>query len=387
MPTAQFQGIVTVPLFEAPYTLPVVAQIPFLRNADFATVLPWLRLQPKSPNNWAGIWYDFYVMNPFLLHRFSNDVSETRGTGNIATNEYYMSGDGRLYSSGAGQTAVTPQNYTYAYTPWSFFSDILRDGQVMANDGLNFGGPWNLNAPVLTGKCNVADVPGIRNLLMMATTGFGTNRIFVTIPELNFSWANIATNFNPTQQNWFQVISRPDFADGQTTHLAISLPNGPAATALYYAHIAISTGLLSAQTLQYEPVFIDNGLGANAQSQFNNNAMNWQDVRRAGPGWLVQKLTSTSSIKHLYFNNNFTQYWGLNFVPQSIRISAPLTNSLVTSAHIDPLGIVYTQAGASFLANGAVGHSYGFNLPWYPLPTPQAPTFSLPCPPPCVNLK
>lgn len=391
MPQAQCQGIINVPLFLSPYELGVTdAGTVFTRRSDVAAITPWYRTQTKSPNNWAGMWYDISIMNPFTLTRFTNDPTRIMGSFNGDGDEIYISANGNIYMSAIGQTAISNQVFTFAYFPWVYGNALTRK-TILANDGVSWGN-YRVGSPSMAGLCNLQSVPNVRNAICLHQYSFPNSYVSVAIPEIGASFGNWPFTIPSWPIGTFlsnEVFCSPD-ADGLYTHFVFGCtPNGGSIASMMYSKCVVSNIALSAQATTFEKVTIDNGIDANIQTAFNStSAYNLGDIRRAPRGWLIGKITSASPIKHILMSQNCTQYWGLNFVPITIPLSATFTNSSITSATIDFTGVAYVQSNAFNRSGfGAVGNSYAFNLPWYPIAVPQVPAFQLPCPPPCENVK
>lgn len=392
MPVAQFQGTINIPLFLAPYVLGLTpgGGTQFNINSEWAV----LTLQAQymnvvgSPPASPGMFLSLEMYSPFAKYLWTNNLAKNLTGSTINEQDIFVCADGKMYV--APTNGIDNAIFNYAENYWcmqnvNISNNILSPNRTMINGNQSF--PETL----IMGKANFPAF-GIAAFQPPALCGHRNHGNAAFMPP-QFPYAPVWTGYTnwlpPTSTSVLTMQCQPD-RDKVTTHfVALGTTGG----APFFAHSSVifipgSSG--GALVSDKSSVTIDNGLGATFAANFNSTSSNpFLNVSKAPYAWLINLGSSPiSTIKYLLFSVDCTRYWAITMQPQgALGLVGTFNNQNIQSLHIDPTGVAYAIAPGMFSPTNTVAHSYGFNLPWYPIAVNMGnvPAFQLPCPPACES--
>lgn len=385
MPKAVFQGTIRVPLFLAPYQIPsyntTMAGAAFSYSSDWAMVVKYgAAITNTGVTGFNGLFYKLHMMNPFGLFTMTNNQSENAGV--VGSTDWYVSVNGKMYGSYVN-VGVNIRNFLILIRPW--FMSFADNSNIMS-------APTRALATNYVGS-RARGISGLANFnpfqdICGFTINAGTLRAQLARPDQFLTYQDMVTGSTASGFNTQQFLSKPD-RDLLSTHFLQRLNTTPLVWHTWSdLNVAIPNNPFVYDNSQ---VTIDDGLGAAFQTYFNQTTVaQVSSISSAPNAWTMNMLSGanpTPDNKCLLFDLPCRRYWKLDFINYSVPVTGSFSNTDVSEFKIDATGVAYAMS-AKFVnaSTGQIAQSYGFNLPWYPLPLNTAPAFQLPCPEPCASV-
>ena len=381
MPQAAYQGIINIPLFQAPYLVGVnMTTAGFDPISDWATVNVRRAYIPNTaPNGYYGLYFKKVKLTPFGMYTDTNNNAGTLGT-TTTTIYLYSSVNGNLYGLFGGFSGTT-KNQAICLQSWAFqnkdYSNNLWTPTRYA--AVNYSGTRTQGIAGLANFVPFQDYCGYTIQIGAIQLQLARPDAFVMYQDRPYGGA--ARGFT-TQQ----FLSQPD-QDLVSTHF-LNLQNS--SPSLYHTWSIIDP-IIPPVTYDDSIVTIDGALGSAFQTYWNQTtSTQFRSVSKGPNSWLVimaNGLNPTPDNTVFMLDISCRKYWKLNIVPYTIALTPGTVwnNSMVADAKLDPTGVLYVASG-NFVnsSTGQIAHSYGANLAWFPIPlNGQVPAFQLPCPPLC----
>jgi hypothetical protein len=393
MPVAVFQGILNVPLFRAPYTVPFSGTngMPLCNNAS----------------DWANFSYGVYGVDGntsafnkcfgFQTLRFQPSGYQSVKYGNTNVS-------GSLITAVNGYSVMSGE-WSYGamenYTLYPSSNNTYRAGSV--NVPMSISASYSVPPGIYDWGANSAARNFIAN-----PTNIATQQISVGIVEfqsLNVPGLAIIGQPNTLSYDTLQMVTLP-FPDSGFYNYAIGssypiigstgfiIPGRTSPTNFWWqpntsgiamtitkvvAQYSIQTGFSSLQFGAYDFFTFDNATLnsalAAARLQFRASANG------------VTVYDSSNLLPEYYINKDGTKYWQLNYVDYSgLGVKSGITTTGSTR-FIDAAGTFWYTDKTARLNNTTMQplYSLGVNIPWNPVTLPQIPPMSMPCWSDCLD--
>lgn len=363
--TAKFQGIVQVPLFEAPYTLPANAGWLFQQSSWW----PTLSAQSISGlGNVTGL--ETILLTPFVFSTVTFPKATTSfGAFNSARRTLFFADT--LFNWVGAVTKVKAwslnavlgiNTFSSSLNPNFLIFDNTIAGEVNYLFSLS-GGPYLFSAnlsPAFGGLANNV----ISDALAMCAVGY-------VAPGISF----IPFLINITLQARSYAYNVPDFLTDNNwlrVQQDATLPD--------VNFVGFNPGIVGGQTAGWNRLFFEQSdldalfnitttpLALGLYQGFVHGHIAWS------PG--INQYTPSQNGSVVIYSLDASKYWLINFVPFSAKAGQMLAASASAwRVTIDPNGIFYVGTSVD---NRTVLTSFGLNLPWS-VPTAKLPGIGFPC--------
>jgi hypothetical protein len=400
--TAQFQGTLPIPIYQAPYTVPPNSGALFMMRCGAQNAYCDSSIFSPSESNPTVITQSRVTQ---LTLEFANVMTiggGNNGQPNLGTTNWPVTNFENSLIAFLGNEFGSFGSETVAGT---FSSVPIFNGVNFAPVGMSARGEvtWSYGGPPMglfsllqTGIClsgflteNFISIGGVWCMVDITSTTLGLSNlaIGVVLPIVGLTIGAILPLFGLTNTQVLQLLGEPnvvpDYANASNTLISNSTLNG-------------FTGLYG---FYFNPLPGDLGATELLQFQTDNATINAAILgldyilRPCANGWIL----SVGSMDY-YVSADFTRYWQMQFVSAAPGIPLPFNgmepgessqNRLVTK-FIDVQGIFwYTGINSNTGGSGGSNrplYSFGFNLPFTPPVLPNVPPIKIPCWGPCSDM-